>query len=425
MIPAPKVYYHGTERNTLKSICARRALEYSEAENDAHQYAIIDLRVAIDELKSLEDWKKLRQVVFVMCSQLFAELEDRRFITVIAKNRFFLNDYHPIAWDLGYLVSSVFSLKDEKIGCITSAHSYSKILPQNGGQETFYVLNFRKDEKSPNSQTLLDYPYSSVKSVTLDVDIPQWFILKPQRRSKDEILHPAKYPEDLVEMYVSVFTKPGDNVFDPMSGTGSTQVAAIKLGRNGYGTELSEFFGKIAQNRCREAIEPAQGSLFPQQINATAEIIISDARDFKKHSFPKQNYIITSPPYWDMLNMKGAENQSKRNQSGLRTNYSEDGQDMGNISDYKYFLDSVVTLYRDLSDLIMKGSKVTLVVKNIKKKGDNYPFAWDLCRELQGSYLLLPEGFWLQDDISIAPFGYGNTWVSNTFHQYCLNFQKR
>ena len=28
-----------------------------------------------------------------------------------------------------------------------------------------------------------------------------------------------------------------------------------------------------------------------------------------------------------------------------------------------------------------------------------------------------------KDDISIAPYGYGNTFVSNTFHQYCLNFQ--
>ena len=31
---------------------------------------------------------------------------------------------------------------------------------------------------------------------------------------------------------------------------------------------------------------------------------------------------------------------------------------------------------------------------------------------------------WLQDDQSIAPYGYGNTFVTNTFHHYCLNFQK-
>jgi hypothetical protein len=67
---------------------------------------------------------------------------------------------------------------------------------------------------------------------------------------------------------------------------------------------------------------------------------------------------------------------------------------------------------------------MTIVVKNIKKKGRNYPFAWDLAHALQEKLILLPEAFWCQDDIRIAPYGYGNTWVSNTFHQYCLSFQK-
>ena len=67
---------------------------------------------------------------------------------------------------------------------------------------------------------------------------------------------------------------------------------------------------------------------------------------------------------------------------------------------------------------------MTIVVKNIKKQGSNYPFAWDLAERLMKKMVLLPESFWLQDDISIAPYGYGNTFVSNTFHQYCLSFQK-
>ena len=44
--------------------------------------------------------------------------------------------------------------------------------------------------------------------------------------------------------------------------------------------------------------------------------------------------VITSPPYWDMLNMKGAENQAKRKDKGLQTNYSNSKEDLGNIDDY-------------------------------------------------------------------------------------------
>ncbi len=67
---------------------------------------------------------------------------------------------------------------------------------------------------------------------------------------------------------------------------------------------------------------------------------------------------------------------------------------------------------------------LTAEVKNVKKKGRNYPLAWDLAERLQERLILLPESFWLQDDISIAPYGYFNTFVSNTFHHYCLSFQK-
>ncbi len=97
---------------------------------------------------------------------------------------------------------------------------------------------------------------------------------------------------------------------------------------------------------------------------------------------------------------------------------------LGNVADYHDFIRKLTKLYFELIDLLVPGGIMVVVVKNIKKKGKNYPFAWDLGAILQERMHLLPEVFWLQDDISIAPYGYGNTFVSNTFHQYCLIFQK-
>ena len=62
-----------------------------------------------------------------------------------------------------------------------------------------------------------------------------WFIHNPPPRKKAEMLHPAKYPEDMIEMFVKFFTKPGEVVFDPFLGTGSTLVAAHNTQRNGIG----------------------------------------------------------------------------------------------------------------------------------------------------------------------------------------------
>jgi len=293
----------------------------------------------------------------------------------------------------------------------------------------YYSLYFRKDDNStgeiinnqdeyfikPKTQSI---PYYNLKPLS------SWHIIKPKPRSKVEILHPAKYPEELVEIFIKSFTKEKDNVFDPMSGSGSTQYAALTLDRNAYGTELSPFFGKIATDRLNELIEPSQLSLFKVEKNVDFKILIKDAREVTKNDFPAIDYIITSPPYWDMLNMKGAEYQARRKEKGLQLNYSDNEKDLGNLSIYDDFINDLCEIYFKLYELLNAGGIMTIIVKNIKKKGQNYPFAYDLAQILQKKYILLPEVFWCQDDINLAPYGYGNTYVSNTFHQYCLNFQK-
>ena len=49
---------------------------------------------------------------------------------------------------------------------------------------------------------------------------PPWIIPKPPPRSRNELLHPAKFPEVLIEQLIDTFTEEGDNVLDPMAGTG-------------------------------------------------------------------------------------------------------------------------------------------------------------------------------------------------------------
>ena len=64
-----------------------------------------------------------------------------------------------------------------------------------------------------------------------------WFVHSPPKRKKNEILHPAKYPESLIEEFIEFFTKSGATVLDPFLGTGSTLVAAHATKRNGIGVE--------------------------------------------------------------------------------------------------------------------------------------------------------------------------------------------
>ncbi len=421
------VFFDGFSPSKGKEIIELEDLTCVNISASNISFAYLDLRKQLDKVENEQDYLEFTNLLISKVNKIFDKLDDRRFICVIVKNQFVGKNYVPFAWDLGKIIGSIFSLKDEKIACIPSDKQKKSQSSRLQGDDYFYCLYFRKDELSPRSigSEIAQSSLNWQNEVETKKGVPGWFILKPPPRKKDEILHPAKYPEELVDMFVQNYTEENANIYDPMSGTGSTQIGALRNARNGFGMELSPFFANIANTRCEELINPNQESLFESKIESIFKIVNDDSRNFGKHKFPKMDYLLTSPPYWDMLNMKGAENQAKRIEKGLQTNYSEDENDLGNIADYITFIEALCKIYFEHVKIFKSDAFMTIVVKNIKKKGSNYPFAWDLALMLQDKFLLLPENFWLQDDISIAPFGYGYTWVSNTFHQYCLNFQLR
>lgn len=251
-----------------------------------------------------------------------------------------------------------------------------------------------------------------------------WFLHNPPPRSKDVIRHPAKFPESMIQEFIEFFTKRGQVVLDPMAGTGSTLIAALRTGRIGYGIELNQEYAEIARGLLQSEREKlADGNKPP-----AAVMITGNAAEFRaiaeKYNFPEIDYMITSPPYWNMLRSRGAETQKKRRgEESLDVYYSDDEQDLGNIDDYQEFLDCLVNIYSSIQPNIRKGAYLTIIVKNIKKGGTVYPLAWDLARLLSSFYTLKDERIWVQDNQRLAPYGMGSAWVSNTFHHYCLQFR--
>jgi DNA modification methylase len=248
-----------------------------------------------------------------------------------------------------------------------------------------------------------------------------WFIHNPPARKKGVLVHPAKFPETLAQEFIEFFTKRGETVLDPMAGTGSTLVAALRAGRNSYGIELNPKYAEIA----KQIVAEERAVLGESIENLKSEIVHGDAAQVINYQFPIINYVLTSPPYWDMLHAKGAQTQKKRRASAeLDVHYSDDPNDLGNISDYEEFLEKLVNIYKGLKPLLLEKAYLTIIVKNVKKGGKIYPLAWDIARELGKTYTLKDEKIWLQDNQRLAPFGLGSAWVSNTFHHYCLQFRK-
>ena len=248
-----------------------------------------------------------------------------------------------------------------------------------------------------------------------------WFIHSPKRRKENEILHPAKYPESLVEEFITFFSKEGDWVFDPFLGTGSTLIAAGNTGRNGIGIELMKKYFDTAKKRITAG-------------NFTSELIPVLGSSLKLKTLLKEHlgekkidYVITSPPYWNQLERNNIR-QKNRKATGLDTRYSKKKEDIGNIREYEDFIEKQAEIFDEIFDITKSGGYLTIITNNVYFKSKLYPLAFDTATSLtkrgEKSWVLKDEKIWLQNDKPLLPLGVNNAWVGNRHHQYCLIFRK-
>lgn len=76
-----------------------------------------------------------------------------------------------------------------------------------------------------------------------------WTIAPPGKNEKQHGKHPTQKPVSLIERCIRASTNPGNLVFDPFAGSGTTGVAALSLGRDFLGAELSDEFCSLSRSR--------------------------------------------------------------------------------------------------------------------------------------------------------------------------------
>ncbi len=76
-----------------------------------------------------------------------------------------------------------------------------------------------------------------------------WNILPPSKAEKAQGKHPTQKPVELLERVVVSASNPGDLVLDPFCGSGTTGLAATRLGRRFVGIELDPEHADLATRR--------------------------------------------------------------------------------------------------------------------------------------------------------------------------------
>ena len=79
-----------------------------------------------------------------------------------------------------------------------------------------------------------------------------WIVPNVKNNHVEKTIHPCQFPVELVERLVLALTNPGEIVFDPYVGVGSSVIAALKHDRIGYGCDIEKQYVDIAWERVHQ-----------------------------------------------------------------------------------------------------------------------------------------------------------------------------
>ena len=228
--------------------------------------------------------------------------------------------------------------------------------------------------------------------------------------------HPATFSERDIAKLIRFFTKKNNVVLDPFLGSGSTAVACIDELRRCIGFELYDEWYNVSCQRIQQQLEQTNNEIdepYVEQVDALAGMkhLDNDSLDF----------IVTSPPYWGILDKKDHKAKTERISNGLATNYGGDKKDLANIANYAAFLGVLQVHFQEYHRLLKPRKYAAIVVSDFRHKQRYYLFHAHVAEQLEMAGFMI-QGIinLVQDNKRLYPYGYPTTFVPNISNQYIV-----
>ena len=118
--------------------------------------------------------------------------------------------------------------------------------PRNGILKIDYefILIFKKQGSSPKPT-----PEQKEQSAMTQEEWKQYFSSHWNFNGAKQTEHIAMFPEELPRRLIKMFSFVGETVLDPFAGSGTTSLAAKKLGRNSIGYEINREFEPVIRQK--------------------------------------------------------------------------------------------------------------------------------------------------------------------------------
>ena len=234
--------------------------------------------------------------------------------------------------------------------------------------------------------------------------------------------HPAPFLIKDTEKLISMFTKKKMVVLDPFCGSGTTLISAFNLCRKGVGIDLNYDYKKLAQKRLTK-VGAVEGDDY--------DYIVGDSVD-KIKIIDEVDYIVTSPPYHNILSNSGKGLREDKSIKGYRhggrlgiKTYSKFPNDLGNQKEYKDFIILLQKIMVECFKILKSKGYCTIVISDftVNKK--------EICVQKDVVHCMEEIGFefcgttvLLQPNKPLYPFGYPYAYKINHHHQNMIIFRK-
>lgn len=272
--------------------------------------------------------------------------------------------------------------------------------------------------QSTKSVWMKDVPREEIVSLTTAIETG---VLLSEAAPRDNLKkqHPATFSEKDIIKLITFFTKPDELVLDPFCGVGSTGIACLDTNRQFMGIELYKEWLDIARTRLDE-----HRTLFNRQ-NATEMFQGDSLSRLKKLGEASVDFIVTSPPYWHILNKQDHKAKTERIALDLPTEYGQHKKDLAAIQSYPRFLSALKRHFKQYYRLLKPKKYTAIIVSDFRHGQAYYMFHAHVAEQLTSAGFVV-QGLinLVQDNKHLYPYGYPTTYVPNISNQYIVIARK-
>lgn len=286
-------------------------------------------------------------------------------------------------------------------------------------KDLFADLEIQKEGKYDKRNTLNDLTGKEWLKLT-----SSFWISEKCKLDKEALKHPAPFLVKDIEKLIRLFTKRDMIVLDPFCGSGTTLIASFLQNRFGIGYDLSSEYYELALARLKD-LNAKEKQNFQYDIGNNISLI----KNLQDSSI---DYIVTSPPYFNILKNKSQGLRADKSHKGFR-NGARNGivaydtntkENLENCESYAEFLHSLEQIFLECKRVLKKKKYLSIIISDftINKietnvTGNIIDLMIKIGYEFVGNIALL------QPNKPLYPFGYPYAYKINHHNQNILNFK--